>query len=249
MSNRIFIYQKAWFGIAFPIFQFQNYNVFMKESEKFERLPSEIDNATTVFSYGSLLEHAQLRELLINRGEFNILETKDLAEAARLTKENPKDIIILRNVRLENVRVSIVTETMLRRWFKNRGGDIETLIEAGVTTREIPQALFLYARPAEAFEKGKTLNGGLICNFSNQELPALDKYEFEPVLKRVRTPELKIGEHRYFPKHISFYAGTESFADKTAEEKNERAKLLNLDRIGGQQSPQARWESDIRRRK
>src|SRR5690348_11355394 len=88
-------------------------------------LPAELDNETVIFSYGSLLNNETLRGLLKNRGQFKILETDNLAEAARLVKDNPADIVILRNVRLENVRVSIVTETMLRRSFKNRGGDIE----------------------------------------------------------------------------------------------------------------------------
>src|SRR5829696_4725464 len=94
------------------------------EAENINRLPAQVDNETVIFSYGSLLEHKKLRELLKTRGEFKILETSAAAEAARLAKANPKDIVILRNVRLENVRVTIVTETILRRWYKNRGGDL-----------------------------------------------------------------------------------------------------------------------------
>lgn len=211
-------------------------------------LPGELDNETVIFSYGSLLEHEQLRELLKDRGEFEIFETRNLTEAARLVNNHPKDIVILRNVRLENIRVSIVTETMLRRWYKTRGGELEELIRAGVTSREIPRAVFLYARPAETFEKGRFLNGGLICNFSKEELSVLDKYEFEPVLKRMRTPELKIGDRPFFPKKITFYAGTESFDDILPEEKAERSRLLGLDRKAGNLSPQARWQRGVRRR-
>jgi hypothetical protein len=211
-------------------------------------LPSELDNETVIFSYGSLLEHEQLRELLRNRGEFKILETNNLAGAARLVKENPRDIIILRNVRLENVRASIVTESMLRRWYKLRGGNIERLIRAGVTTREIPQAVFLYARPARPEEKGRTLKGGLIFNFTADEILMLDEYEFKPVLERVRTPELYIENRRFVPKRITFYAGTESVGDITDEEKTERAKLLYLNRKPGRLSPHARWKSDVRRK-
>jgi hypothetical protein len=98
-----------------------------------KRLPGELDNDRVIFSYGSLLDHEKLRALLKNRGEFKILETENLTEAATLVQGNPKDIVILRNVRLENVRVSIVTETMLRRWYQNRGGDLEELIKAKVT--------------------------------------------------------------------------------------------------------------------
>jgi hypothetical protein len=211
-------------------------------------LPAELDNETVIFSYGSLLEHETLRGLLKNRGEFKVLETSSIVEAAVLAKANPADIVILRNVRLENVRVSIVTETMLRRWYQIRGGNLQELIDSQITTREIPQAVFLYARPAKLNEKGRTLNGGLICNFSKAELSMLDKYEFEPVLKRMRAPELKIGERTYAPKYITFYAGTESLEDMTPEEKAERARILNLNRKPGYLSPQAKWQKLVRRR-
>jgi hypothetical protein len=216
-------------------------------TQKLKSLPAELDNDTVIFSYGSLLDHATLRGLLTTRGEFQILETSDAAEAARLAKDNPKDIVILKNVRLENVRVCIVTETRLRRWFQNRGGKMQEIIDAGITTREVPKALFLCARPAEPFEKGRALNGGLICNLTESELAHLDKYEWLPVLKRERAPELKIGEQTYVPEHIIFYAVTESFYDITAEEKAERASLLNLNRKRGAQSPQARWQKNVRR--
>jgi hypothetical protein len=220
----------------------------MTKAEDFGHLPAELDNETVVFSYGSLLEHEKLQELFKIRGEFKVLETDNMAEAVKLVKSNPSDIVILLGVRLENVRVSIVTETILRRWYKNRGGDIEALIDSGVTTPEIPPCLFLYARPAKPSEAGKTLNGGLICNLSRAELSRLDKYEWEPVLKRVRTPELKIGEHTFIPEFITFYAGTESIDDITTEEKAERARLLYLNRKAGHLSPQAKWRKNVRRR-
>lgn len=205
-------------------------------------MPAELDNETVLFSYGSLLEHATLRELLRSRGEFGIMETSDAAEAARLVRENPQDIVILKNVRLENVRVCIVTERILRRWYKNRGGDLSELIEAEIVSPEMQKALYLCARPARAEEKGKALGGGLICNLTGAELAHLDKYEWSPVLKRTRVPELKIGDGAFFPEHITFYALTESFEDITSEEKAERSQLLNLNRKRGCQSPQARWE-------
>lgn len=215
-------------------------------TEKINRLPKEMDNETVIFSYGSLLNHDKLRELFASRGEFKIHETTDAAEAARLARNNPKDIVILREVRLENVRVSIVTETILRRWYKNRGGDVEKLIEAEITKREILPALFLCARPAQTGEKGKTLNGGLICNLTEAELAKLDRYEWSPVLKRERAPELKIGERAFTPAHIIFYALTESFDDISPEEKAERARFLNLNRKPGKPSPQAKWETGVR---
>lgn len=187
--------------------------------------PKEIDNETVIFSYGSLLNHRQLRELLKHRGDFNIFETTDLDEAVKLTKANPNDIIILKNVVLENVRVSIVTETMLRRWFQKHGGDLQKLIAAGVTTFEIPQAVFLYARPAKMNEKSRSLNGGLICNLTKDEVLMLDSYEFEPVLKRTRTPKLVIQNQIFTPQHITFYAGTESAKDITPAEKIGRAHV------------------------
>jgi len=218
------------------------------QSKKLKPLPAELDNDTVIFSYGSLLEHKKLRELLKNRGEFKILETVDAAKAAGLAKANPKDIVILKSVRLENVRVSIVTETILRRWYKNMGGNLQELIDAEIITREILQAVFLVARPAKPGEKGKSLNGGLICNLSKEELSILDKYEWKPVLERTRAPELKIGERAFVPEHITFYAGTEPAGDITSEEKADRARLLNLNRKPGRLSPQARWQRQVRRR-
>jgi hypothetical protein len=220
----------------------------MLEADNLNRLPPELDNESVIFAYGSLLDHAQLCKLLKHRGGFRIFETNDLAEAGSLVVNKPKDIVILRNVRLENVRVAIVTETMLRRWYKNRGGEIEELIRLGVTKPEVPRALFLYARPSGTFEKGRSLNGGLIFNFTKDELARLDKYEFDPVLVRSRTPELRIGGRSFFPEAITFYAGTESYDDMTAEERTERARLLHFNRKAGQLSPQARWRKDVRRR-
>lgn len=211
------------------------------------RLPGELDNETVIFAYGSLLEHEKLRELLTKRGEFKILETGHAAEAAQLVKDHPKDIVILKNVRLENVRVSIVTETMLRRWYARSGGDLEALRAAGLVARETRPAVFLMGRPAKPEEKGRTLNGGLICNLSKEELSLLDRYEWTPVLKRVRAPKLKIGKRAFVPEQITFYAGAESTGDITREEKAERSRLLNLNRKPGGQSPQARWQRGVRR--
>jgi hypothetical protein len=211
-------------------------------------LPGKLDDDTVIFSYGSLLGHEKLRELLVQRGEFQIFETSDVAEAASLARENPEDIVILRDVRLENVRVSIVTEAILRRWYKDRGGDLRNLIDAGITTEETPECAYLYARPAEPGEKGKSLDGGLICNLTADEVAVLDKYEFEGVLKRTRTPELVIQGRKYIPRHVAFYAGTVSVSGITAEERAERSRLLDLNRKPGQKGPHAKWPQNVRRK-
>lgn len=226
----------------------EKFNTDITEAEDIQRLPSELDNDGVVFSYGSLLDHEMLRRLLKGRGPFRIMETGDAAEAVDLVRGGPGDIVILRNVRLENVRVSIVTETILRRRYKDSGGDLQELIDAGVTTREVPQAAYLYARPAAPFEKGRSLNGGLICNLTEEELSVLDMYEFEPVLRRTRAPELTIRGRSYVPEHITFYAGSGSSGDLTVEEKAERSRLLNLNRKPGRQSPQAKWPTNVRRK-
>ena len=70
----------------------------------------------------------------------------------------------------------------------------------------------------------------------------------EPVLKRERVPELKIGAHTFVPDYITFYAGTVSPDDITIEEKADRARLLNLNRKPGGQSPQAKWQKNVRRK-
>jgi hypothetical protein len=212
------------------------------------RLPPELDSGTAIFSYGSLLDHGKLRELLAERGEFQILETSVLSEAARLARNHADDIVILRNVRLENVRVSVVTEKILRRWYKDRGGDLGELTDAGIATEDALECAYLYARPARDGERGRSLNGGLIFNLTREEVAVLDKYEFQPVLLRTRAPELVIQGRTYSPENAAFYAGTESAADLTREEKAERSRLLNLNRKPGTQGPQAKWPRNVRRK-
>ncbi len=70
-------------------------------------LPKELDNDGVIFAYGSLLEHAKLRELLKHRRPFNNWETDDAAEAVGSIKAGSVDVVILRQVRLEGVRVSM----------------------------------------------------------------------------------------------------------------------------------------------
>ena len=210
------------------------------------RLPPEIDNDTVIFSYGSLLDHGLLRFLLKPRGNFEIRETLHLTEAAGMVSAYPKDIVILRNVRLENVRVSIVTEAILRRRYKDSGGDLQKLIDAGVTTEKVPESAYLYGRPVRDGERGRFLNGGLICNLTTEEVEVLDKYEFETILKRTRAPRLVIQNRPFTPAHIAFYAGTSAADDLTPEEVHERARILSLNRQRGKKSPHARWPENIR---
>jgi len=211
-------------------------------------LPPVLDNETVIFSYGSLLDQERLRALLTHRGEFLIVETSSVPEAMRLIAENPDGIVILRGVRLDNVRVSVVTEAILRRWYRDRGGDLQSLIEAGVTTVETPEAAYLYARPAFPAERGRSLNGGLICNLTAEEVGVLDKYEFEGVLERTRAPALAVGGTEYVPNQITFYAGTMSPEEITPEEKAERVRLLNLGRKPGHKGPHAKWPRNVRRK-
>ena len=214
----------------------------------FMNLPRVLDNETVIFSYGSLLDQESLRILLKHRDEFRIVETSNVNAVAGLVAENSDGIVILRGVRLNNLRVSVVTEAILRRWYKDRGGDLQTLVDAGVTTVETPEAAYLYARPARSGERGRSLNGGLICNLTAEEVAVLDKYEFEGVLKRTRAPELVIQGQTYIPLHVSFYAGTESSAGITDQEKAERSRLLNLDRRPGHKGPHAKWPANVRLR-
>lgn len=218
-----------------------------QHSFKEKQLPIELDNSGVIFSYGSLLEHEKLRELFSARGKFEIFETGDKAEAVKLIKTNPNDIVILKNAQLENVRVSIVTEQILRRWYESRGGSIRELVDAGISGAEIMRALFLYARLAHKHEKGRSLHGGLICNLRSEELLILDNYEWKPILERTPVTKIKIGNRRFSPKYITFYAGTESADDINLEEKAKRAELLNLNRSCGCLSPQAKWRRNVRR--
>src|SRR5262249_18001840 len=152
-----------------------------------------------------------------------------------------RDIVIVRDVRLENVRVSIVTEKILRRWYEDRGGDLGELVRAGIAVDDALECAYLYARPALPGEKGRSLNGGLICNLTAEDVAVLDKYEFEGVLEKTRAPEVVINRRTYIPRFITFYAGTESVAGITEDEKAERSRLLNLGRKPGQKGPHAKW--------
>jgi hypothetical protein len=211
-------------------------------------LPAELDNSNVIFSYGSLLDHDTLRELLRTRGAFEIFETVSRSEAVRLANRFSCDITILKNVRLEDVRVSLVTETILRRWYRTRGQDLTGLIDAGITAPEVSPAVFLYGRCARPGERGRFLNGGLICNLTAEEVSFLDRYEWTPVLSRVPVPRIVIEGRVYFPEAMTFYAGSEDPCDLEPEEKAERSRFLNLHRRPGRLSPQARWPPDVRRR-
>jgi hypothetical protein len=210
-------------------------------------LPADIDNDRAIFSYGSLLDHKILKNLLRERSEFYIFETRDVAEAARLASENPGHIVILKNVLMEGVRVTIVTEAILRRWYAERGGDISKLVDAGVTSMEEPRYAYLYARPARDGERGRSLNGGIICNLTEAEIAMLDLYEMEPVLKRERVPQIQIQGKIYTPNHVAFYAGQESPETITEAERDERALILAAGRKPGRQGPNAKWPMDVRR--
>jgi hypothetical protein len=212
------------------------------------QLPPEIDNDTVIFSYGSLLDHGQLRFLLNARGDFEIRETLDLAEAATMVNAHPEDIVILRDARLENVRVSIVTEAILRRWYKDSGGDLQKLVDAGVTSREVPESAYLYARPVREGERGRFLNGGLICGLTTEEVDVFDKYEFETILRRTRTSRLAIQNRTFTPAYITFYAGTAAADDLTPEEVGEKSRILRLNRQRGKKSPHAKWPENIRKK-
>ena len=81
----------------------------LNEGPEKKRLPEALDNEGVLFSYGYLLDQPKLRELLnTRRPNFSILETTDIDEAKKLAT-HPDAVVILRNVRMEGVRVSVVT--------------------------------------------------------------------------------------------------------------------------------------------
>ena len=217
----------------------------VRNADNLGALPAEVDNDTVIFSYGSLLDRDRLKHLLRDRGTFQIFETDSLAETSKLVTDKPTDIVILRNVRLLNVRVSIVTESMLRRWYAEKGGDLPSLVEECVTTELPSQSIFLVARAASD-ENGRSLKGGLICNLRPKELLHIDRYEWKPVLERTRTPKLEIDGKTYEPKHVTFYAGKQPLDDISVEERAERSRLMDLNRGKGQKSPQAEWPDNVR---
>lgn len=215
-------------------------------------LPKELDEDTTIFAYGYLLDVSELKKLLAEkRTDFVVLETTRLDEALKLRREHPDDIVILRGVRLEGVRVSVVTEEQLREFYKEQGESVEALVQKGLLEPNPRQHSYLYARVAGPTERGRFLDGGLIAGLRREELEeVLDPYELPPVYRRQRVPELTIEGKRFKPEHATFYAGNIGALARTEEAVIAAKKTARAGRAGiGQYGPGAKWPREARHKK
>jgi hypothetical protein len=201
-----------------------------------KRLPPAIDAENVIFAYGSLLEEQTLRGLLKPRLPFSIRELTDIDSAVKAAASKPGDIVIIRGVRLLNIRAALVTSAILTRWFP-----FKDHIEAS----EVADGVFLYARRIRDGERGRHLNGGLILGLTFEEIKAIDAYELDPVLQRRPVGTLIINSERYACEHISFYEGTVPAESRTREEKQEIRRLLRVSRASGKDL--RRWPRDVRR--
>jgi hypothetical protein len=202
----------------------------LRESAEIKQLPEALDNRGVIFAYGFLLDQPKLRELL-NRtpADFPIYETTDMEEAKMLAT-HPDSVVILRDVRLDGLRVDIHSEQQYRDWMKTIDPDtLEATIEEGILKPQGQPNASLYARTASPEEYPRFLNGGLICGLRPEELKRLDKFELDPVYKRTRTPELTIGGETYVPREVTFYAGR-SDLDPSPEEPARTRELLKKGR-------------------
>jgi hypothetical protein len=198
-------------------------------------LPDEIDNETVIFAYGSLLDEQTLRTLLVHRRQVNIRTAESIAAAVELRLRSPDDLVILRPVQVEEVRVMLVSNSILDRWASSDSDDGSSA----------PEALFLYGRRAKPHERGRHLKGGLLIGLTYDEVLDIDRYELEPVLSRCPATALKIGAATYRAEKISFYEGSMPAEARTLDEVAEIKRLLKLSRSGAPNI--CRWPADVRR--
>ncbi len=224
----------------------------LHEGERVDILPKELDEETTIFAYGHLLDVPELKKLIARkRVNVTIFETTTLDEAVGIRQKHPDDIIILREVRLEGVRASIATEEQLRNFYQEQGESVNALVEKGLLEPIPRHHSYLYARIAEPTEHGRFLDGGLIAGLRREELEeVLDPYELPPVYQRQRAPELTIGGKRFKPKHVTFYAGNIGTLSRTTEEEIAAKKMARTGRNKiGSYGPGAKWPREARRKK
>lgn len=217
--------------------------------EHLEKLPGELDTDTTLFAYGYLLDVSELKELIAKkRTDFAVLETTQLDRALKLRQEHPDDIVILRGVRLEGVRASVVTEEQLRGFYRERGESVEALVQKGLLEPAPRQHSYLYARVAEPDERGRFLDGGLIAGLRREELEeVLDPYELPPVYRRQRVPGLTIEGKRFKPERVTFYAGNIGKLRRATKEIVTAKETARVGRAGlGEYGTGAKWPREAR---
>lgn len=233
------------------------------QKENREKLPEEIDKAGTLFAYGFLMDHDNIRRLLkASRPdeEVAILETTNIDEAARLARQNPDAVIIVRDVEMGGVRVNVATEDQLHRATEKK---LSVKIEdyaADVKEKAGHDFLipardnqYLMTRVAEEGEVKKTINGGLVI-FQERDLTAIDADEYaegdEGIFARKKAPEISIGGRTFTPRHIEFYAGNVGDLhrflnpDDPNESRRKAATIYSYDREGrkiGELPKSAKW--------
>lgn len=218
-------------------------------------LPESLDRDTTIFAYGSLLDRAKLQELVgRNRGGFEIQETSSIEQASKVVAEHPNDVVILHGAQLDDVRVSVVSDAELRKWYAGQGRSVDEAIVRGVWPPEIQKYSFLHAHPAGAGEKGRFLNGGLVIGLTETDLTKeIDPFEIPPVYVREPVPKLTIDGQAYIPKHITFYSAgipeqRRDPKESAASRRYSRAKTFDGSGkvITSEYSQEAKWPEGVR---
>ena len=226
----------------------------LKESREFNTLPTSLDKRGTLFSYGSLLLQDTLRSVLKSRRlGFSILEASNIKDAKELVDKNPEAVVILPNVEMSGVRVDVISEDQLRKWYKQTGGDINDLIQKGAFEKETQPRVILYARTAQSTDEPRTrsryLNGGLIFGLSEEEVRLdLDAYEADPVYKRAVVPELKINNEKYTPQNVTYYGAGVDLGKAEGESALVNKLLLGPEGQGRKLGTlkNAQWKREVR---
>ena len=220
-----------------------------KPEQILEKLPEAIDNEGTLFAYGFLLDHENLKRLFeeSRKGkEVNIHEAGSIDEAEKLANENPGGVVILRNVKMEGVRAQIITYNQFTEAYKKKfGEEYYYNIDEGHE--------YLYVVPAKEGERGRNIEGGLIIGLNNNDLKYFDIDEaVEPekndgVYFRKKVPELEISGKKYKPDNIKFYSGNvgdiHEFLnpeDKASSARIARSAILDK-KMGRELSDSAKW--------
>lgn len=183
-----------------------------KKPEKIiEKLPEIIDNKGTLFAYGYLLAHENLKRLFqeSRKGkEVTIHEVGSVEDAQKLAEKNHEDVVILRNVKMEGVRAQIITSNQFIDAYKKKFGKDYPKSDDDAGAQE-----YLYVRQVEDNKKPRYINGGLVMGLSNDDLKAFDIDEGiipedkDGVYWRKKVPELNIKNHKYQIENITFYSG------------------------------------------
>lgn len=232
------------------VFNPENTNIRKKQEQMPENLPEIIDKKGTIFAYGFLLDHDNLKSLLRESRsgiEVEIHEARSIEEAADLSEKNPGDLVILRGFELGEVRRQIITNEQFINAYNKKFGEN--------SYKEEPlNEQYLYTRPAGESEKGRKIAGGIIIGFTEKDLKVLDIDEAVNIEKndgvyfRKAVPELEMKSVKFKPKNVEFYGGNVEDIHKFLNPDNSyksrreaRKSVLDAKRPPGKFPESAKW--------